>query len=209
MGGDLFVTGTDTNVGKTVLSALFVAALNGTYWKPIQTGSSEGTDREQVMRWADIPESRTIAECYCFEPPVSPHLAAAAAGATIDLGRIQRPQISAPPLIIEGAGGVMVPINESDTMLDLMIHLRAPAVVASRTALGTINHTVLTVQALRDAGVCVKGVVMIGDENRDNERSIERYGSVPIVGRIPMLNCICYKTLMQVFETDFDRETFA
>jgi dethiobiotin synthetase len=209
MGGDLFVTGTDTNVGKTVLSALFVAALNGTYWKPIQTGSSEGTDREQVMRWADIPESRTIAECYCFEPPVSPHLAAAAAGATIDLGRIQRPQISAPPLIIEGAGGVMVPINESDTMLDLMIHLRAPAVVASRTALGTINHTVLTVQALRGAGVCVKGVVMIGDENRDNERSIERYGSVPIVGRIPMLNCICYKTLMQVFETDFDRETFA
>jgi dethiobiotin synthetase len=161
------------------------------------------------MRWADIPESRTIAECYCFEPPVSPHLAAAAAGATIDLGRIQRPQISAPPLIIEGAGGVMVPINESDTMLDLMIHLRAPAVVASRTALGTINHTVLTVQALRGAGVCVKGVVMIGDENRDNERSIERYGSVPIVGRIPMLNCICYKTLMQVFETDFDRETFA
>jgi dethiobiotin synthetase len=116
----LFVTGTDTNVGKTVLSALLVAALNGTYWKPIQTGSREGTDRQQVMQWADIPESRTVAECYCFEPPVSPHLAAAAAGVTIELGRIQRPQGALGPLIVEGAGGVMVPINDSATMLDLM-----------------------------------------------------------------------------------------
>jgi len=197
------------SVLAVVCAALLCAALDAVYWKPIQTGSSEGTDRQQVMRWADIPESRTIEECYCFEPPVSPHVAAEASGVTIDLGRIQRPQIQAPPLIIEGAGGVMVPINGSETMLDLMIHLRAPVVVASRTGLGTINHTVLTVQALRGARVCVKGVVMIGDENRDTEHAIERYGSVPIVGRIPMLNCICYKTLLHVFKSDFDRETFA
>jgi dethiobiotin synthetase len=82
-------------------------------------------------------------------------------------------------------------------------------VVASRTTLGTINHTVLTVRALRGAGVSIKGVVMIGEENRDNERAIERYGAVPIVGRIPMLNCICYKTLLQVFTSDFDREAFS
>jgi dethiobiotin synthetase len=209
MAGDLFVTGTDTNVGKTVLSALLVAALNGTYWKPIQTGATEGTDRQQVMRWADLPESRALAECYCFDPPVSPHLAAEVSGATIDLARIRRPQVPAPPLIMEGAGGVMVPINDSETMLDLMVQLRAPVIVASRTALGTINHTVLTVQALRGAGVSLKGVVMIGEENRDNERAVERYGAVPIVGRIPMLTCICYKTLLQVFETEFDREVFA
>jgi dethiobiotin synthetase len=208
MSGDLFVTGTDTNVGKTVLSALLVAALNGTYWKPIQTGATEGTDRQQVMRWADLPESRAAAECYRFDLPVSPHLAAETSGVTIDLGRIERPQIPAPPLIIEGAGGVMVPINDSQTMVDLMLHLRAPVVVASRTALGTINHTVLTVRALRGAGVNVKGVVMIGHENMDNERAIERYGAAPIVGRIPMLNCICYKTLVQVFETEFDRGVF-
>ncbi len=209
MAEDLFVTGTDTHVGKTVLSALLVAALNGTYWKPIQTGASEGTDRQQVMRWADLPESRTVAECYCFDPPVSPHLAAEAAGVTIELGRIRRPpQISAPPLIIEGAGGVFVPVNDSEMMLDLILKLGAPVVVASRTALGTINHTVLTVRALRGAGARVKGVVMIGAENSDNERAVERYGAVPIVGRIPMLNCICYKTLLQVFETDFDREAF-
>jgi dethiobiotin synthetase len=209
MGGDLFVTGTDTNVGKTVLSALLVAALDGTYWKPIQTGASEGTDRQQVMRWADVPESRTVAECYCFEPPVSPHLAAEMAGVTIELTRIARPAGAAPPLIIEGAGGAMVPINDSQTMLDLMKHLAAPVVVAARTALGTINHTSLTVSALRGAGVCVKGVVMIGDENNDNERAIERYAAVPIVGRIPMLNCICYKTLRDVFAMEFDREAFA
>jgi len=206
---DLFVTGTDTHVGKTVLSALLVAALNGTYWKPIQTGASEGTDRQQVMRWAELSESRTVAECYCFDPPVSPHLAAELGGVTIELSRICRPQVSAPPLIIEGAGGIMVPINGSEMMLDLIRKLGAPAVVASRTALGTINHTVLTVRALRGAGVCVKGVVMIGPENEDNERAVERYGAVPIIGRIPLLNCICYKTLMQVFEADFEREAFA
>jgi dethiobiotin synthetase len=209
MTGELFVTGTDTNVGKTVLSALLVAALNGTYWKPIQTGTSEGTDRQQVMRWADLPESQTVPECYRFAPPVSPHLAAEWDGSTIEMERIRKPRVAAPPLIIEGAGGVMVPINASQTMLDLMLHLGAPAVVASRTALGTINHSVLTVRALRGAGIGVKGVVMIGEENKDNERAIERYGEVPIVGRIPLLSCICYKNLVQVFETEFDREAFA
>jgi dethiobiotin synthetase len=208
MADAVFVTGTDTNVGKTVLSALLVAALDGTYWKPIQTGTSEGTDRQQVMRWADIPESRTVPECFCFEPPVSPHLAAERSGVVIELARIRKPHVAALPLIIEGAGGVMVPINASETMLDLMVHLRAPVVVASRTALGTINHTVLTVQALRRAGVCIKGVVMIGEESQDNERAVERYGAVPIVGRIPVLNCICCKNLLQVFETEFDRGVF-
>jgi dethiobiotin synthetase len=204
-----FVTGTDTNVGKTVLSALLAAALNGTYWKPIQTGSREGTDRQQVMRWADIAETRTIAESYCFAPPVSPHLAAELAGARIDLAQIHTPPIATPPLIVEGAGGVMVPINERETMIDVMRHIGAPVVVATRTALGTINHTVLTVQALRSAGIAIRGIVMIGEENADNERAIRHYGAVPIIGRIPVLTCICYKTLVQTFESEFDREAFA
>jgi dethiobiotin synthase len=207
---DLFVTGTDTNVGKTVLSALLVAALNGTYWKPIQTGASEGTDRQLVMRWAELPEARTVPECYCFDPPVSPHLAAEAGGVTIELGRICRPPvISAPPLIVEGAGGVLVPVNDSELMLDLIKKLGAPVVVASRTALGTINHTLLTVQALRRAAVCIKGVVMIGRENLDNERAIERYGAVPIVGRIPFLDEIRRDSLLQVFRSSFNRSAFS
>ena len=210
MSEDLFVTGTDTNVGKTVLSALLVAALNGTYWKPIQTGAAEGTDRQQIMRWAELPEARTVPECYCFDPPVSPHLAAEAYGVTIELGRIRRPPLPpGVPLIIEGAGGVLVPINDSELMLDLIGKLDAPVVVASRTALGTINHTLLTVRALHGARVCVKGVVMIGRENQDNERAIERYGAVPVVGRIPVLDNICRSALLQVFESRFDRKIFA
>jgi dethiobiotin synthetase len=211
MAADLFVTGTDTNVGKTVLSALLVAALDATYWKPIQTGSSEGTDRQTVMRWAELPEERAARECYCFEPPVSPHLAAEASGVTIRLERICRPSIGVAanrPLIAEGAGGVLVPINDSQTMLDLMRHLAMPVVVASRSALGTINHTLLTVKALRDAGVEIRGVVMIGKENRDNERAVERYGAVPIAGRIPLLETIDRSALLRTFRDNFEAQHF-
>jgi dethiobiotin synthase len=207
---DLFVTGTDTNVGKTVLSALLVAALDGIYWKPIQTGVSEGTDRETVVRWADIPEERTAPECYTFDPPVSPHLAAEWAGATIDLKSIRRPQTAAgKPLIAEGAGGVLVPVNNSQFMLDLIVQLGLPVVIASRSALGTINHSTLTVRELRRAGATVKGVVMIGHENKDNERAVEKYAAVPILGRIPFLDSINRRALLQVFDLHFDRKYFS
>lgn len=207
---DLFVTGTDTNVGKTVLSALLVAALDGMYWKPIQTGASEGTDRETVMSLAGIAKDKTFPETYCYEPPVSPHLAAEAAGETIDLAEIRRPTMSedGAPLIAEGAGGVMVPINWKQSMRDLIVQLKMPVLVASRTALGTINHTTLTVNTLRDAGATVKGVVMIGPENRDNERSIQRCAGIPIIGRIPVLEKINRVTLLRVFHSNFDRQVF-
>jgi dethiobiotin synthetase len=209
MTGDLFVTGTDTNVGKTVLSALLVAALDGIYWKPIQTGACEGTDRQTVMRLAEVPLERTAEECYCFEPPVSPHLAAAQAGATIRLERIRRPQLAlGRRLIVEGAGGVLVPINDTQMMLDVLRHLAIPVVIAARSALGTINHTLLTVKALRDAGAQITGVVMMGKENRDNERAVEHYGAVPIIGRVPVLETIRRSALLEVFQTSFDGEYF-
>ncbi len=212
---DLFVTGTDTNVGKTLLSALLVAALDGIYWKPIQTGAIEGTDRHTVMQLAEISEDRTSPEAYMFGPPVSPHLAAEAAGATIRLTNIWRPEPREGPLpegdrriIAEGAGGILVPINETETMLDLIRYLHFPVVVAARTVLGTINHTSLTVRVLRSAGVDVVGVVMIGDRNDDNERSIEQYADVPVVGRIPWLDRINRDELLRVYESDFDRSYF-
>lgn len=202
----LFVTGTDTGVGKTLLSALLVAALNAVYWKPIQTGASEGTDRRTVMRWAGIPESQTLAEFYCFDPPVSPHLAAEKAGVKIEIGEIPRPDLaSGKSLIVEGAGGVLVPINDNESMLDLIWHLDMPVIVAARSALGTINHTRLTVHALRTAGIRVIGVVMSGPENKDNERAVERFASVPVIGRIPMLETINRETLLDVYRNHFDR----
>ncbi|HEX5482073.1 MAG TPA: dethiobiotin synthase [Terriglobia bacterium] len=209
MAMNLFVTGTDTNAGKTVLSALLTAALDGIYWKPVQSGASEGTDRRAVMQWAEIPEDRTLPECYSFDPPVSPHLAAREAGVTIDLRQI-RPPISkaGQPVIAEGAGGVLAPLNDHETILDLIRHLSFPVVVASRTALGTINHTVLTVGALRNAGAQVLGVVMLGPENIENRRAVEWYGKVPVIGHVPMLQEICRKALLGVFETRFDKTYF-
>ena len=205
-----FVTGTDTGVGKTVLSALLCAAFDAFYWKPIQTGSCEGTDRETVQRLALLDEHRSLPESYCFDPPVSPHLAASQAGRQIDLSKIPLPEISSTDaLVVEGAGGVMVPINETEFMIDLIQHLRLPVLIASRSTLGTINHTLLTVAALRQKSLAIAGVVMIGPENADNFRAIEKYGSMPVVGVIPQLDPLHRDALLQTFHSKFDRRVFA
>lgn len=208
MRGSLFVTGTDTNVGKTVLSALLVTALDAVYWKPIQTGAAEGTDRKTVMQLAAIPEAQTLEESYCFDPPVSPHLAAEGSGVRIDLARIQPPTSLSRPLLVEGAGGILVPINDSELMLDLAGGLRFPVIIAARSALGTINHSLLTIRALRCAKVPIKGFVMIGPRNRDNERSVERFGGVPLLGWIPWLAKIDRQGLLKVFRDNFDPQYF-
>lgn len=208
MTGDLFVTGTDTGVGKTLLSALLVAALDRRYWKPIQTGACEGTDRAAVTKWAGVPAESTYPEAFLFDPPVSPHLAAEQQGVRIDLQKIRRPADSH-RIVIEGAGGVMVPINEGALMIDLIRHLQSPVVVAARAALGTINHTLLTVAALRNANVELAGVVMTGKENSDNRRAIERYGNVPVIGTIPWLDSIDRSSLRHTFEQYFEKIAFA
>jgi len=204
-----FVTGTDTGVGKTVLSALLVAALDGIYWKPVQTGAIEGTDRNAVGVWAACPEEKLLQERYKFDPPVSPHLAAREAGVRIALEVFDLPAVVAGhPLIVEGAGGAMVPLNENELMLGLMLRLGLPVVVAARTALGTINHTLLTLAALRAARVSVHGVVMIGEENIENRRAIEHYGKVRVIGQIPVLQEISRSALLGVFAKHFDRQAF-
>ncbi|HET7214965.1 MAG TPA: dethiobiotin synthase [Terriglobia bacterium] len=209
MGRDLFVTGTDTGVGKTLVSALLCAALEGVYWKPIQTGVTESSDRRTVMELAGLGAERTLPECYVFDPPVSPHLAAERAGATIDLATIRRPQGKlAGPLIVEGAGGVMVPVNGTEFVLDLMRRLALPVVLVARSALGTINHSVLTLRALQGAGIEVTGVVVVGTPNADNERAIERYGCVPVIGRVPLLEVINRAALLEVFDREFNRGDF-
>ena len=207
MNGDLFVTGTDTGIGKTLLCSLLVAALNRKYWKPIQTGACEGTDRETVMKWAGVAADRTFPESYIFEFPVSPHFAAEREGKSVELSRIRRPA-SSDALIIEGAGGLLVPLNDEALMLDLIRELRAPVVVAARTTLGTINHTLLTVMAIRHAKVDLHGVVMIGKDHPENRRAIERYGNVPIVGWIPWLETIDRQTLIATFRQHFDTRAF-
>lgn len=203
-----FVTGTDTNVGKTVLSAMLVAALDAVYWKPVQTGASEGTDRNSVRRWADAAEDRLPAERYCFDPPVSPHLAAREAGVRISLEEFEFPAAPDRKWIVEGAGGVMAPLNERELMRDLMQRIGFPVVIAARTALGTINHTLLTLSALRDADLPICGVALIGDENAENRRAIEHYGNIPVLGHIPILKQIHRAALLDIYEKRFDHRGF-
>ena len=205
----LFVTGTDTGVGKTIVSALLCAALDGIYWKPIQTGSREGTDRETVRRLSMLTSEDEIPEAYCFPEPVSPNLAAKWNRVQIRLDAIQKPTIPETRwLIAEGAGGVLVPLNDSEFMVDLMKHLGFPVVLVTRTALGTINHTLLSLAALRERGIDVAGVVLNGEENRDNRTAVERYGRIPILGWVPPLAGISRQTLRRVFEMHFDKFYF-
>jgi dethiobiotin synthetase len=204
-----FVTGTDTNVGKTVLSALLVAALDAVYWKPVQTGASEGTDRESVRHWAQASEERLPLERYRFDSPVSPHLASREGGIRISLDAFELPEAPAGRRwIVEGAGGVMVPLNERDMMRDLMLRIGFPVIVAARTALGTINHTLLTLAALGEARLPICGVALVGDTNIENRRAIEQYGNVRVVGHIPMLKEINRAALLGVYEKHFDHRAF-
>lgn len=202
-----FITGTDTGIGKTVVSALLCAALDALYWKPIQTGTREGTDRNTVMKLAKLPRSRTLPEAYRFAPPVSPHLAAMRAGARIDFRKIKMPRVAPhESLIAEGAGGVLVPINEKQLMIDLMRHLQLPVLLVARTSLGTINHTLLSLAALRAANLAVAGVILIGKKNADNHKAIEHYGKIRIVGFVPPLAKLNRNALLQTFQKHFDRK---
>ncbi len=203
-----FITGTDTSVGKTVVSALLCVGLDATYWKPVQTGTREGTDTETVMQLAQLPRQRTLPESYRFKPPVSPHLAAKWAGVRIELRKIKIPAPVQGSLIAEGAGGVLVPLNRTQLMTDLMRHLNLPVVLVARTALGTINHTLLSLAALRAARLDIRAVVMVGKPNRDNESAIERYGQIPVAGTVPLLKQINRAALSAIFRRTFDRRIF-
>jgi len=209
MAKGFFITGTDTNVGKTVLSALLCAALPGTYWKPIQTGATEGTDRRAVIDAAGMEEGETFPESYIFDDPVSPHLAARRAGREIALQDIVVPKRNSNrPLIVEGAGGVLVPVNREHLMTDLMRHVGLPAILAARSTLGTINHTLMSLRCLRGAGIEVRGVVLIGPTNADNREAVERYGEIRVIGEIPVLPQINKQSLLNVFAGQFVREAF-
>ena len=205
MSSRFFITGTDTGIGKTVASALLCAALEAIYWKPIQTGARNGTDTQTVRHLAELASHQTLPEVYRFAPPVSPHLAAQRAGVRIDLQRIRLPRRPlSTNLVVEGAGGVLVPINSTELMVDLMKRLSLPVLLVSRTALGTINHTLLSLAALRRAKLSIRGVILVGRRNTDNRKAIEHYGDVQVVGWIPILRVLGRQALLRVFNAEFD-----
>lgn len=185
----LFVTGTDTGIGKTVVAAMLALGLDGCYWKPIQSGTEDGTDRASVAQWTALPPDRLLPEAYCLKLPASPHLAAAAEGVRIELARCAPPAAwnRARPLIAEGAGGLLVPLNDRDLILDLIAQLGFPVVLVARSTLGTINHTLLSLAALRARNLEPAAVILNGPSHPENEAAIRQYGRVSALYTLPPL----------------------
>ncbi len=195
-----FVTGTDTDIGKTLVSAMLVIGLDAGYFKPVQSGLEAETDTEWVRRITGLPDHYFVPETYRLTRPLSPHAAAEIDGVRIDMSAFRLPAPSDyPRLIVEGAGGIMVPLNEKDLMLDLMKQLALPVLLVARSTLGTINHTLLSVAQLKRAGIDVFGVVLNGPKNRSNREAVEYYGGVRVIAEIEPFREINAQTLLDAF----------
>lgn len=206
--GPFWVTGTDTDVGKTVVSAALTLGLNAHYWKPIQAGLTPTTDTATVRQWTGLPAKRFLPEAYRLKEPMSPHAAAELEGIEIDTDRILATELpTGAGTVVEGAGGLMVPLNaRGDMMIDLM-HAYGPVVLVARTSLGTLNHTLLSISELRRRSIGIFGVVLNGEKHESNRRAIEKYGEVPVLGRIPPLPRIDAASLRKAFD-DLDIEPY-
>jgi len=192
-----FVTGTDTDVGKTVVSAWLVARLGACYWKPVQAGNHPETDSAIVRRLTGVPPSRILPEAYVLPEPIAPHEAARRAGIAIDMERLVPPPCDR-PLVVEGAGGLMVPLTDRAYVIDLATELHLPIILVTRSTLGTINHTLLSLEAIRRRGLTLAGVVVNGPETPHNRAAIERYGQVEVIAEIPWLDRLTPAALMAI-----------
>lgn len=195
-----FITGTDTNVGKTFISALLCLGLQAHYWKPIQTGLE--MDRLTIKTMTDLPDHFFFEESYHLQSPLSPHAAAKLENVEIDLSTIQKPLV--PRLIIEGAGGVAVPINPTHMMDDLILQLKIPALIVARSTLGTINHTLLTIRQLEKKQIPIYGIVLNGPKNPGNKEAIEYYGKHKVVAEVEFTKDLSPKNLQQIFHSEFN-----
>lgn len=206
----IVVTGTDTGVGKTVFAAALAGALDAFYWKPVQSGQDDegGSDSQRVMRLAGLTAERVLPEVYRLTEPLSPHRAAELDGVTIDPARLVLPQIDG-PLVIEGAGGLMVPLTRNLLYVDQFARWAAPVVLVARTTLGTINHTLLSLEALRARQVPVLGLAFVGEANDDNEATICAMGKTRRLGRLPHLASLDAPGLAAAFAANFRVEDFA
>jgi dethiobiotin synthetase len=178
----LFITGIGTDVGKTVASAIITQALEADYWKPIQAGDLALSDTHKVKSQILNSKSQFHPIAYALNTPASPHLAAALDGVTIDLQQIKEPQTNN-HLVIEGAGGILVPLNNNDCIIDL-IQPDYKVIVVSRHYLGSINHTLLTIEALQNRKIKIVGIIFSGDENQATESIILNKTGAKCIGRI-------------------------
>lgn len=203
----VIVTGTDTGIGKTVFAAALAGALGATYWKPIQCGLEDGGDNERVRALSGLSPDRIRPEAYRLAMAASPHRAAEAEGIEISVSKLALPDVES-PLVIEGAGGLMVPVNRATLLIDVLASWRLPVVLVARTALGTINHSLLSIEALNGRNIPLLGIAFVGEEMPDTERTICEMGNVRRLGRLPRLATLDRASLAAAFTSSFRLEDF-
>jgi dethiobiotin synthetase len=201
----VIITGTDTDVGKTVFAAALAGALGASYWKPIQCGLAGGGDSERVRTLSGLAPDRFIPEAYRLNMAASPHRAAEAEGIEISPAKLALPDIDG-PLVVEGAGGLMVPVNRQALMIDVFASWRLPLILVARTALGTINHSLLSIEALNGRNIPILGIAFVGDEMPDTERTIVEMGNVRHLGRLAHVEPLTRAALSEAFHAGFRLE---
>jgi dethiobiotin synthetase len=204
----IVVAGTDTEIGKTVFSAGLAALLGADYWKPIQAGLDGETDSQLVAKLGGLSADRILPERYRLKTPASPHQAAAIDGVRIAMDSLDVPDAGGRPLVIEGSGGLLVPLDDATLYIDVFARWRLPVVLCARTALGTINHSLLSIEALRHRKLDIIGIAFIGDGNPESERVICEIGRVRRLGRLPRLSPLTASTLRTAFVASFDPGDF-
>lgn len=190
-----FITGTDTDVGKTVAAAWAMLQLDGVYWKPTQSGMPHDIDTVRAL--TELPEERFFPSTYVLSEPLSPHEAARRDGVSIDMAAFTVPETDR-PLVVEGAGGLMVPLNDHSFVIDLIKQLGFPAVLVCRSGLGTINHTLLSLEALRTRGIEIAGLIINGTKAPHNRQALEQYGGVPVIAEIDYLDPLNREALFNI-----------
>lgn len=184
-----FVTGIGTGIGKTVVSAILAEKLNADYWKPIQSGDLDISDSLFIKNLISNTKTAIHPERYRLSQPLSPHLSARLDGVEITTAAIQIPETNN-NLIIEGAGGLMVPLNDKELILDLIQALKVKVIVVSQNYLGSINHTLLTLEVLKANQIDIAGLIFNGSPNKETENYITNYSNVKILGKVPSLTTI-------------------
>ena len=200
----IFITGSDTDIGKTVISGILLAGVDAEYWKPIQSGIEDMTDTEWLQEKTGLPKSHFHEETYRLKRALSPHASAAQEGIRVDMEAFHMPRNNkSRHLVVEGAGGLMVPLNEESFMLDLMKKLDIPVLLVTSSRLGTINHTLLSIEHMRRHCLDLLGVVINGAKNQSNREAIEYYGKIDVWAEIEPLTEINPKTLKRTFHRCF------
>ncbi|MGR4932656.1 dethiobiotin synthase [Bradyrhizobium sp. CAR08] len=204
----IVVTGTDTGIGKTVFSAGLADLLGASYWKPIQAGLEGETDTELVARLGNLSSDRIVPERYRLQTPASPHHSAEIDGIRIDPDSLDVPDTGERPLVIEGAGGLMVPLSGGTLYADVFKRWRLRVVLCASTALGTINHSLLSIEALRKREIPILGIAFIGERNAETQTAIREIGRVRWLGRLPWLSPLTADMLQAAFKTSFRADDF-